>query len=175
MKSRVRLGIDRVAAGEIRLPTKARIAMLTNRAARSAGVWSATVLRTAGYRLAALLTPEHGLDVSIREGEAVPHSSLGGIPVLSLYRADHDTIYKALAGIDALIIDLPDAGCRYYTYAWTIREVLGLAADHGKPVTILERPNPLGGITVEGNLPEPAFDSSVCATYYPHTPWPYSW
>jgi uncharacterized protein YbbC (DUF1343 family) len=87
--------------------------------------------------------------------------------VLSLYGADPAPLDEALAGVDALVVDLPDVGCRYYTYPWTVRELLRAAAKRALAVTLLDRPNPLGGVTVEGNLPDPAFDSPVCASPVP--------
>jgi len=68
---------------------------------------------------------------------------------------------------DGAVIDLPDVGCRYYTYPWTAREVLRMAAAHGTAVWILDRPNPLGGTLVEGNLPSPDVYSAVCASAVP--------
>jgi uncharacterized protein YbbC (DUF1343 family) len=76
-------------------------------------------------------------------------------------------VEDAVSGVDLLIVDLPDVGCRYYTYPWTAREVLRLAARHGKPVVLLDRPNPLGGVAIEGSLQDDGADSAVCASPVP--------
>lgn len=158
-------GIDAVAAGHVTLPSEARIGLVTNRAVRTRdGTWTGDALQSAGYRIAALLTPEHGLDAAAAAGAHVPHSQTGDVLVLSLYGADRGPVEEAVPGLDLLVIDLPDVGVRYYTYPWTAREVLRLAARHEKPVTILDRPNPLGGVRIEGNLPDEGVDSAVCSS-----------
>jgi len=168
MEQSVHIGVDRLALGAAKLPRSARLGLLTNRAARTADDrWTGTVLLDGGYHLALVLTPEHGLAVDAAAGAPVGHSQLGDIPVLSLYGADISPLEGALGTVDALVVDLPDVGCRYYTYGWTVREVLKLAARHGKPVYCLDRPNPLDGMTIEGNKPDRAYDSAVCASSVP--------
>lgn len=168
MAQSVRIGVDRLAVGAAELPRSARLGLLTNQAARtSAGQWTGAVLVDAGYRLALFLTPEHGLAVDAAAGAPVGHSQFGSIPVLSLYGADTSPVDAALETVDALVIDLPDVGCRYYTYGWTVREVLKLATRHGKPVYCLDRPDPLDGMEIEGNKPDAGYDSAVCASLVP--------
>ncbi len=168
MKQSVHIGIDRLAVGAAELPRSARLGLLTNRAARTSDDrWTGSVLMDCGYRLALLLTPEHGLAVNAAAGAPVGHSQLGSIPVLSLYGADTSPVEGALETVDVLVVDLPDVGCRYYTYGWTLREVLKLAARHGKPVYCLDRPNPLDGMAIEGNKPDLGYDSAVCASMVP--------
>jgi uncharacterized protein YbbC (DUF1343 family) len=87
--------------------------------------------------------------------------------VMSLYGADLGPVERALDGVDGVIIDLPDAGCRYYTYPWTGRETLRMAGARSLPVVLLDRPNPLGGARIEGNLPDSGVDSPVCASRVP--------
>jgi uncharacterized protein YbbC (DUF1343 family) len=168
MEQWVYSGVDRLALGAAELPRSARLGLLTNRAARtSSDRWTGTVLLDRGYHLTLLLTPEHGLAVDAAAGAPVSHSQFGGIPVLSLYGADMSPVEGALETVDALVVDLPDVGCRYYTYGWTVREVLKLAARHGKPVYCLDRPNPLDGMAIEGNKPARGYDSAVCASSVP--------
>jgi uncharacterized protein YbbC (DUF1343 family) len=161
-------GIDQIASGAARLPESARFALLTNRAAQTGdGRWTGAVLLERGYDVAVLLIPEHGLAADAAAGAPIGHSRMDDIPVLSLYGADISPVDGAIGGIDALVVDLPDVGCRYYTYGWTVREVLKLAARHGKPVYCLDRPNPLGGAAIEGNIPDEGVDSAVCASAVP--------
>jgi uncharacterized protein YbbC (DUF1343 family) len=76
-------------------------------------------------------------------------------------------VKHAIEGVEGIIVDLPDAGCRYYTYPATVQETMRLAEDVGVPVVILDRPNPLGGAALEGNLPDPGVESNVCASRVP--------
>ena len=164
----VRTGIDRVVRGEIDLTGAGRIGLVTNRAARTTwGQWTGDALSAAGCRIALILTPEHGLDALAGAGVPIAHDQLDTLPVLSLYGAEDAAVEKAMTDIDALLVDLPDVGCRYYTYPWTIRRVLALAARHGLPVTLLDRPNPLSGTVIEGNLPVASLRSAVCASWIP--------
>lgn len=166
--SRVRTALDRLASGDVRMTHNARLGLLTNRAARTVGgVWAGDALRAAHYDISLLLSPEHGLDVAAEAGAHVAHARFGDVPILSLYGADRAPVEEALSALDMLVVDLPDVGCRYYTYPWTVRELLRRAAHHRLPVTLLDRPNPLGGRVVEGNLPDEDMDSPVCASPVP--------
>src|SRR5215470_19934239 len=114
-------------------------------------------------RLVRLLAPEHGL-----WGAAQDHAAIGttrdpvtGLRVWSLYGARRVPTPAMLRGLDALVIDLQDVGSRYYTFAWTMLLAMSACARAGVPVIVLDRPNPLGGERVEGNLPDPAFASFV--------------
>jgi uncharacterized protein YbbC (DUF1343 family) len=160
-------GIDRIAAGDAFLP-RAKLGILTNHAARTSdGRTTVDVLLAENLDIHLLLAPEHGLDVAAPAGSPIPHASAGSIPVLSMYGANRAPVEAALDEVDVLVIDLPDAGCRYYTYPWTMRELLKMAARHGKQVIVLDRPNPLGGEIIEGNIPDPGFDSAVCSATVP--------
>lgn len=163
----VRPGIDRLVAGDARLPGSGPLGVLTNYAARTVdGAWSGEALAGAGYDIAFFLAPEHGLAAAAPAGAAIPHQRTGAVPVLSMYGSDLQPVDDAIAQVGCLVVDLQDVGCRYYTYNWTIRELMRLAARHGKSVTVLDRPNPLGGHAIEGNLPTHT-DSPVCASPVP--------
>lgn len=158
--------LDRLAAGEVRPNPAERIALLSNQVSRAAdGRWAFEVLRDAGFPVTLLLGPEHGLDASAAAGAHVGHGRLGDIPVLSLYGADQAPVEEALDSVDRIMVDLPDVGARYYTYPWTVRETMRMAARHDVRVTILDRPNPLGGENIEGNIAE--LDSAVSSSPVP--------
>lgn len=166
--TRVRTGLDRVCAGEIDIGRVRRWALLTNRRARTAdGTPSGDALRAEGYTLALFLSPEHGLEGTAGAGVEVGHSAFGDVPALSLYGASRAPVVTALREVDGIIIDLPDVGCRYYTYPATVQEALRLAGSPGLPVVLLDRPNPLGGSAIEGNLPDAEIVSDVCASRVP--------
>ncbi len=112
----------------------------------------------------AVFGPQHGLfghtqDNMIEwEGAIDPRF---GVPIYSLYGEHRKPTPEMLAGVDLLVVDLPDIGTRYYTFAWTMAYCLEACAELGIDVFILDRPNPLGGVVTEGPLIEPGFESFV--------------
>jgi len=121
---------------------------------------------------AALFGPEHGFygieqDMVAAAGGRDPWT---GAPVVSLYGDGEHTLHPcpgAFAGLDLLIVDLQDVGSRYYTYAATAVWAAEAALAAGCEVWVLDRPNPLGGEAVEGNLPQPGYESFVGAFRLP--------
>lgn len=122
-----------------------------------------------GDRLVALLSPEHGLAGKAAAGEAVEdmRDAASGLPVTSLYGARKEPPTELLARIDTLIIDLQDVGLRPFTYAPTMVDAMRAASAAGVRVLVLDRPNPLGGLAVDGPRPEPGYISPVSALPLP--------
>jgi uncharacterized protein YbbC (DUF1343 family) len=110
------------------------------------------VLRGAGVDVVRLFGPEHGLRGTAAAGEEVRGGvdAASGLPVVSLYGARTKPSAEDLRGLDVLVVDLQDAGVRFYTYASTMLLCLEAAAEAGLEVVVLDRPNPLGGERVEG-------------------------
>lgn len=109
-----------------------------------------------------IFTPEHGFRGTAEAGE---HVSSGvddktGIPIVSLYGKNKKPTTEQLQGIDILLFDLQDVGCRFYTYISTMTYVMEAAADNNIPVIVLDRPNP-NGFYVDGPVLEPANKSFV--------------
>lgn len=121
---------------------------------------------------AALFGPEHGYygveqDMVAAAGHRDP---LTGLPVVSLYGDDEASLRprpEAFAGLEVLLIDFQDVGARYYTYAATAVWATEVALGAGVEVWVLDRPNPLGGERVEGDLPRPGYESFVGAFRIP--------
>ncbi len=113
--------------------------------------------------LVALYGPEHGVRGNYSAGAYVESytDALTGLPVYSLYGKQRKPTPEMLAGVDVLVYDIQDIGCRSYTYISTMGLVMEAAAEQGIEVVILDRPNPLGGLRVEGPLVQPAFTSFV--------------
>ena len=86
---------------------------------------------------------------------------LSGLSFYSLYGEKRQPTPEMFFGIDLVLVDLVDVGCRVYTYIWTLYLVLKAAAEAGVKVIVFDRPNPLGGLVVEGNLPFPDYCSFV--------------
>lgn len=116
-----------------------------------------------GARLSALFAPEHGLWGAAQDlvPIAAARDPLSGLRVVSLYGNRREPTAAMLRSLDLLVIDLQDVGARYYTYQWTMALAMRACARAGVPVLVLDRPNPLGGDVVEGNIPDPAFASFV--------------
>jgi uncharacterized protein YbbC (DUF1343 family) len=114
-------------------------------------------------RLAALFGPEHGVEAAAQDLAEVDHSRerATGRPVYSLYGRTRVPTTGMLKDLDAVLIDLQDVGARYYTYVYTMLHVLEACAREGKRVVVLDRPNPLGGTLVDGNVLEPEYSSFV--------------
>jgi uncharacterized protein YbbC (DUF1343 family) len=113
------------------------------------------------FQVKALYTPEHGLQGFHEAGEKVSSTTYRGIPVYSLYGENRRPNEKMLAGIDVLIFDIQDIGVRSYTYASTLFYVMEEAAKRHLRLIVLDRPNPLGGVVVDGMMLDPAWRSFV--------------
>jgi len=111
----------------------------------------------------ALFAPEHGLRGDRDAGAYVPSytDERTGLPVYSLYGATRHPSAAMLEGIDVLVFDIQDVGARPYTYVSTMAYVMESAKRYGKEIWVLDRPNPIGGVAVEGPVLEPAFSSFV--------------
>jgi uncharacterized protein YbbC (DUF1343 family) len=116
-----------------------------------------------GVRLAALFAPEHGLAGVAQDHAAISSGRHGGarVPVWSLYGRLLAPTPRMLAGLDTLVVDLQDVGARYYTFVWTMALAMRACAAAGVRVVVLDRPNPIGGNRLEGNIPDPRFASFV--------------
>ncbi|MCB0306934.1 MAG: DUF1343 domain-containing protein, partial [Calditrichaeota bacterium] len=113
--------------------------------------------------LTALFGPEHGIRGAIYAGEKIsdevdPHTKL---PVFSLYGKHRKPTAEMLQNLDVLVVDIQDIGIRAYTFIYTMAKVMEAAAEFDKEVIVLDRPNPLGGIAIEGNLVQEGFFSFV--------------
>lgn len=126
------------------------------------GVSDVERLRTAGAGLVALFSPEHGFRGTADPGELVTsvRDSATGLPIYSLYGRTSAPTDSMLAGIDLLLVDLQDAGARYYTYLWTTVGVMRAADRRGIPVVVLDRPNPIGD-AVQGNVLDTLFSKTA--------------
>lgn len=148
-------GID-VLARDGFAPLKGRrIGLITNHTGMSReGKSTVELLRTApDVKLVALFSPEHGfagkLDVS-KIGDASDPAS--GLPIYSLYGESRKPSAKSLEGLDTLVFDIQDIGTRFYTYPSTMALAMEAAAEHGLRFVVLDRPNPINGVDVNGPI-----------------------
>ncbi|MGV3534042.1 MAG: exo-beta-N-acetylmuramidase NamZ family protein [Chthoniobacteraceae bacterium] len=168
----VELGIDRLEAMDFAPLRGKRVGLITNHTGvNSAGVKTRLVLRKArGVNLVALFTPEHGLDGTELAGKyiATRRDKLTGLTAHSLYGPTRKPTPAMLRGIDVLVFDMQDIGVRSYTYISTMVRCMEAAGEAGIEFMVLDRPNPLGGIRVEG----PPLDSDV-VSFVGQVPVPY--
>ncbi len=164
MKRKVRSGLDQVLSRPRDL-RRMRIGLIANPASVTSGmVHSVEAIRRSGVlRLRALFGPEHGVWANAQDLVEVPHGKdpLTGLPVYSLYGKTRKPTAKMLKGLDALVFDIQDVGARYYTFVYTMLHAMEACAEHGQKFIVLDRPNPLGGTVVQGNVLEPDFRSFV--------------
>ncbi len=143
----VLFGIDHFC-GTVEQHTKTRIGLVTNDVARNAfGVKSRVALIDAGFQIVKLFSPEHGLSANAADGVWVPNKTddLTNLPVVSLYGDKLRPSAEDLQDVDAIAFDIPDVGCRFYTYLWTMTHIMEACAEHKKTFIVLDRPNPISG------------------------------
>ncbi len=162
--TRLESGLDVLLASGAARP-RGRLGLLCNPASVTLDfVPAPKALLAAGLDVRVLFGPEHGLTGAAQDMEAVGPGEPSRLPVISLYGETFDDLApkpEHLEGLDAVVCDLPDVGSRYYTFVWSIALVMRECAKRKIPVVVLDRPNPLGGEVVEGNLPEAPFLSFV--------------
>jgi uncharacterized protein YbbC (DUF1343 family) len=161
----VRSGLDVLASRLPSLLAGRRVGVLCHPASVARDLTHAVdvIRRMRGVRLAALFGPEHGLAGIVQDHVhvATRYDRARRLPVHSLYGRRLEPTPAMLRDIDVLVVDLQDVGARYYTYAWTTVLAMRVCAREGKPVVVLDRPNPLGGARLEGNWADPRFASFV--------------
>ena len=160
----VQVGNEVLAREEFKILQGKRVGLLTNPSGVNSKLASTVeVLRAApGVKLVALFGPEHGVYGDVNAGDRVQGTSdvRTGLVVHSLY-PKHKPTLEMLRGIDVLVYDLQDTGCRSYTFITTMGMAMEACGEAGVEFVVLDRPNPLGGLRVEGLLAEEAFRSSV--------------
>lgn len=152
--AQVRPGIDIVLTDSVHLIRGKRLGLLTNQTGVDRqGRRDVDVLMADGYRLMALFSPEHGFR-GLEDRQSLPDAtdSASGLPIYSLYGVTPLSRRAVLDSVDVLLVDLQDIGARYYTYYSSATQLVREAARRGKPVVVLDRPNPIGGDLVQGNV-----------------------
>ena len=161
----MQLGIDRLQATQFEALKGKRVGLVTNQTgADSRGRLTREILAKApGVKLVSLFAPEHGLDGKKLAGKSVENQKdpLTGLTVHSLYGATRKPTPAMLKGLEVLVYDMQDIGVRSYTYISTMARCMEAAGEAGLPFVVLDRPNPLGGVRVEGPPVEPQWISFV--------------
>ena len=123
-----------------------------------------------GYQLVALFGPEHGVRGNAHAGDAVSNEvdEVTGIPMMSLYGKTRKPSAEMLSNVDCIVYDIQDIGCRSFTYISTMGMLMEACAEQNKELIVLDRPNPLGGLKIEGNLVEDGYMSFVSQFKIPY-------
>lgn len=163
--AKVELGIDRFFKdGFEGLIRKKKIGIITNQTGVNSQLESTIQLflsHEKDYQVLALFSPEHGLDGKGYAFEKIGNGKVRNLPVFSLHGDHRRPTKEMLQKIDILIYDIQDIGVRPYTYATTLYYVMEEAAKNKIAVIVLDRPNPMGGLTVDGPMLEDAFRSFI--------------
>jgi uncharacterized protein YbbC (DUF1343 family)/CubicO group peptidase (beta-lactamase class C family) len=160
----VRSGIDVLEAEKFARLKGRHLGLVTNHTGRDRqGRATIDVLHDApGTKLVALFSPEHGIRGELDQSNiADTTDAKTGLPVYSLYGKRRKPDAATLRGIDTLVYDIQDIGCRFYTYISTLGNVLEAAAEHKVKVVVLDRPNPIGGLAIDGPLTDPGRESFI--------------
>ncbi|MFP4597802.1 MAG: exo-beta-N-acetylmuramidase NamZ domain-containing protein [Persicimonas sp.] len=160
MKPRVQTGLDRLLDAPKRLEALrgARVGLLANPTSVTYELDHAIdALAARGVKLERLFGPEHGVRAEAQDMESVHESvdPISGIPTVSLYGSTYDSLRpkaEHLDGLDIVLADIQDIGARYYTYAYTVGLMMKACGEAGVEVWVLDRPNPINGNAVEGNV-----------------------
>ena len=153
-------GIDVLQRDDFRLLIGKRVGLITNQTGiNCAGKRTAALLHESkNVSLAALFSPEHGIDGKLDVREVLDaKDDQTGVKIYSLYGANRSPPAESLEAIDVLVFDIQDIGTRFYTYISTMGLAMEAAEKHGIEFVVLDRPNPINGIDVQG----PGIDSSV--------------
>lgn len=168
--STVLLGIDNLIEMDFAPLAGKRIALLTNTSGRTGNLELTASLfaRTEQCTLVSILTPEHGFYATAPAGQEVGNDSLYSVPTYSLYGKYRRPVKSMLESCDIVVVDIQDIGIRSYTYISTVYNLMDACAEFGKPILILDRPNPLGGLIVDGSVADTNMLSFVGITPIPY-------
>jgi uncharacterized protein YbbC (DUF1343 family) len=163
---KVTLGIEKLCQARVDLIDGVRVGLVCNQASVDHALnHSADVLLgVGGVRLKNLFGPQHGIRGDVQDNMVeTPHTVdvETGLRVYSLYSETREPTEEMLREVDVIVCDLQDVGCRIYTFVYTIANCMRVAGRLGKRLIVCDRPNPIGGVAVEGNLLEAGFESFV--------------
>jgi uncharacterized protein YbbC (DUF1343 family) len=159
------LGIDNFLNNKIDMVKGKRVALLTNPSGVNADLiyTSDLLFESPEVNLTSFFGPEHGIRGDFFAGQKVSdvNDPKTGLMIYSLYGQRRKPTPETLENTDVIMVDIQDIGLRGYTYVYTMAKVMEAAADNDKQVIVLDRPNPVGGLLVEGNLVEEDYFSFV--------------
>jgi uncharacterized protein YbbC (DUF1343 family) len=161
----VRPGIEVLLVDSLHLVEGKRVGLVTNQTAvdRERRSDIDLLAGSVSLELVALFAPEHGIRGQAGAGDVIASGvdERTGLPIHSLYGQTRSPTPEMLEGIDVLLFDIQDVGSRYYTYVYTMALAMEAAGERGIPFVVLDRPNPIRGDVVQGNVLDPRFATFV--------------
>ncbi len=162
----IKLGVERLLTEKIDLLRGARVGLVCNQASVDHGFRHVADVfhQHPDIKLTTLFGPQHGIrgdvqDNMIETAHAVDRKT--GLPIYSLYSETREPTAEMLRDVDIIVVDLQGIGCRIYTFVYTLANCMRAARKFGKKVIACDRPNPIGGTQVAGNVLDPAFASFI--------------
>jgi uncharacterized protein YbbC (DUF1343 family)/CubicO group peptidase (beta-lactamase class C family) len=161
-------GLDVLARDQFAMLKGRSVALVTNHTGCTASGETAIDLlhKAPGVRLVALFSPEHGIRGELDEKVGDGKDEKTGLPVYSLYGERRKPIAEQLKGIDTVVYDIQDIGCRFYTYISTLGLVMEAAKENRIKVVVLDRPNPIGGVLIEGPVRDAGKEKESFVAYH---------
>jgi uncharacterized protein YbbC (DUF1343 family) len=164
--ARTRLGVERLLNEQIALVRDQRVGLVGNQASVLPDLRHIVdVFATHDdIQLTTLFGPQHGIRGDVQDNMIETEHATDprtGLPVYSLYSETREPTEEMLSDLDTIVFDMQDVGCRIYTFAYTMANCMRAAAKYGKRVVVCDRPNPIGGAAVEGNVTQKTFTSFV--------------
>ena len=162
----IRLGLESLLEEKIGLVKGARVGLICNQASVDHGFRHAADLlhEHPDIQLNALFGPQHGIRGDVQDNMIETEHTTDlqtGLPIHSLYSETREPTEAMLNDVDVLVFDMQDVGCRIYTFAYTMANSMIAARKFGKKVIVCDRPNPINGLRIEGNVTEPEHVSFV--------------
>jgi uncharacterized protein YbbC (DUF1343 family) len=162
----IKLGLEKVLDEQKHLLKDLRVGLICNQASVNHQYRHAADLffENPDINLTTLFGPQHGIRGDVQDNMVETSHTIDrqtGLPVYSLYSETREPTAEMLENVDALVFDLQDVGCRVYTFIYTMANAMKACAKLGKKIIVLDRPNPINGIDVEGSLLEKGHESFV--------------
>ncbi len=166
----VKTGIDILTESNFSQIRGKKILLLTNSSGRNNDGTSTLDILSKHLKndFIGVLAPEHGYFAAVPAGQAISDESINGVNVYSVYDTTKEPSRSIFNKADAIVVDIQDIGVRSYTYISTLHRTMQVAANIGKEVIILDRPNPIGGMIVDGNVLEHGMESFVGVVRIPY-------
>jgi uncharacterized protein YbbC (DUF1343 family) len=166
IRRQVKLGLETLLEAKLHLLRGARVGLICNQASVDHKFRHAADLlyEHPSVELRALFGPQHGIRGDVQDNMIETEHTVDretGLPIHSLYSETREPTEAMLADLDALVFDMQDVGCRIYTFAYTMANCMVAARKLGKKVIVCDRPNPINGVDVAGNVLEPEHASFV--------------
>jgi uncharacterized protein YbbC (DUF1343 family) len=158
-RNQIKLGLEKLLEDNLALVHGARVGLVCNQASVNHGLRHAAdvLYEHPKVQLTALFGPQHGIRGDVQDNMIETEHSVDretGLPIHSLYSETRVPTEAMLNDVDVLVVDLQDVGCRIYTFAYTMANCMIAARRHGKKVIVCDRPNPINGRGIAGNVLE---------------------